>query len=198
MFFRNSSRNLDRRIGRSRSESVSERQHPLGRASPLGPRLENATYELAISSGGTSGFNSIFMDELVLLRFKPEVTQEHKDAFIREVKTLKNLPGVKDGRFIVGGPSLSDPIKWSMGFEFALISHHENLAALREYQAHKEHHRVTSTYLFPFDEDLCIFDFEVDPEDEYMCAFYPLPVLAGNITGNEALTDEKGEGVNGT
>lgn len=29
--------------------------------------------------------------------------------------------------------------------------------------------RVTSTYLFPFKEDLCRYDFEVDPEDEYMC-----------------------------
>lgn len=31
--------------------------------------------------------------------------------------------------------------------------------------------RVTSTYLFPFKEDLCRFDFEVDLEDEYMCNF---------------------------
>ncbi|KAH7403864.1 hypothetical protein BKA64DRAFT_670127 [Cadophora sp. MPI-SDFR-AT-0126] len=26
-----------------------------------------------------------------------------------------------------------------------------------------------STYLFPFKEDLCRFDFGVAPEDEYMC-----------------------------
>ena len=32
-------------------------------------------------------------------------------------------------------------------------------------------HRVTSTYMFPFKEDLCRFDFEVEPEDEYMCNF---------------------------
>jgi hypothetical protein len=25
--------------------------------------------------------------------------------------------------------------------------------------------------MFPFKEDLCRFDFEVDPEDEYMCNF---------------------------
>lgn len=25
--------------------------------------------------------------------------------------------------------------------------------------------------MFPYKEDLCRFDFEVDPEDEYMCVF---------------------------
>ena len=113
---------------------------------------------------------------------------------------LKNLPSVKDGRLIVGGPSLTDPVKWSKGFEFALISYHENLAAMDQYQASKEHHRyeysshcadsvpdvptnylqsVTSTYMFPFDKDFCRFDFDVDPEDEYMCAF---DSLAGKIS----------------
>lgn len=31
--------------------------------------------------------------------------------------------------------------------------------------------RVTSTYMFPYKEDLVRFDFEVDAEDEYMCQF---------------------------
>ncbi|KAL3957174.1 hypothetical protein ACCO45_007752 [Purpureocillium lilacinum] len=122
---------------------------------------------------------------LVLLKFKSDVTQEHKDTFLREVRALKNLPSVKDGRLLVGGPSLTDPIRWSKGFELALVSYHENLAALREYQASKEHHRVTSTYMFPFDEDLCSFDFEVDPADEYMCAFGPLSALAGKNSGKD-------------
>lgn len=30
---------------------------------------------------------------------------------------------------------------------------------------------VTSTYMFPYKEDLVRFDFDVDAEDEYMCAF---------------------------
>ena len=60
---------------------------------------------------------------------------------MREVKTLKNLPCVKDGHSIVGGPSLTDPVELSKGFEFALISYHENLAALKQYQASKEYHR---------------------------------------------------------
>jgi hypothetical protein len=125
---------------------------------------------------------------------------------VREVKTLKTLPSVKDGRLIVGGPSLTKPIERSKGFEFALISYHENIEALEQYEASKEHHQygpilhyvsslynlladylrsVTSTYMFPFDEDLCRFDFEVDLKDEYMCAFGPLSYLEGKIAGHK-------------
>lgn len=75
-----------------------------------------------------------------MFKFKPEVTQEHKDTFVRELKKLKNLSCVKDGRLLVGGPSVTDPIERSKGFEYALVSFHENLAALEEYQASKEHH----------------------------------------------------------
>lgn len=75
-----------------------------------------------------------------MFKFKPEVTQEHKDTFVRELKKLKNLPCVKDGRLLVGGHSVTDPIERSKGFEYALVSFHENLAALEEYQASKEHH----------------------------------------------------------
>jgi len=39
--------------------------------------------------------------------------------------------------------------------------------------------------MFPFDEDLCSFDFEVDPADEYMCAFGPLSFLAGKSSGKD-------------
>ena len=31
--------------------------------------------------------------------------------------------------------------------------------------------RVTSKLMFPYKEDLVRFDFEVAPEDEYMCEF---------------------------
>jgi hypothetical protein len=31
--------------------------------------------------------------------------------------------------------------------------------------------RVTSQFMFPYNEDLIRFDFEVVPEDEYMCEF---------------------------
>ncbi|KAH9218327.1 stress responsive A/B barrel domain protein [Leptodontidium sp. 2 PMI_412] len=122
---------------------------------------------------------------IVLGKCKPEITQEQKDTLVREIKALKTLPSVKDGRLIVGGPSLTDPAEWSKGFEFACVSYHENLAALQQYQATKEYHRITSTYVFPFSEDVCGFDFEVDPEDEYMCAFGPLSFLAAEVPGQQ-------------
>lgn len=106
---------------------------------------------------------------MVLFRFKQAVTKEHKETFVRELKKLKNLPCVKDNRLIVGGPSITNPIEKSKNFEYALVSYHEDRAALEAYQASKEHTWVTQTYLFPFKEDLCRFDFEVEPEDEYMC-----------------------------
>ncbi|BCS29977.1 Dabb family protein [Aspergillus puulaauensis] len=108
---------------------------------------------------------------IVLFKFRPGISDEQKNAFIRELKTLKNLPSVKNGRLIVGSPSVTDPIERSKGFQIALVSYHEDLAALAEYQASEEHHRVTSTYFIPYREDLVRFDFEVDAEDEYMCQF---------------------------
>ncbi|PYH31552.1 uncharacterized protein BO87DRAFT_399365 [Aspergillus neoniger CBS 115656] len=108
---------------------------------------------------------------IVLFKFHPGVTEEHKQRFVTELKKLKNLPCVKSGRLLVGGPSVTDPIDRSKGFQIALVSYHEDLAALAEYQASKEHHDVTSTYMFPYKEDLMRFDFEVDEEDEYMCGF---------------------------
>ncbi|OAA57588.1 Dimeric alpha-beta barrel [Niveomyces insectorum RCEF 264] len=121
-----------------------------------------------------------------MFKFRPEVTQEHKDTFVRELKKLKNLSCVKDGRLLVGGPSVTDPIERSKGFEYALLSFHENRAALDAYQASKEHHWVTQTYMFPFKEDLCRFDFEVANEDEYMCIFDSLAKANGIQTPSDS------------
>ncbi|KAI1128671.1 hypothetical protein F5Y10DRAFT_239989 [Nemania abortiva] len=71
-----------------------------------------------------------------------------------------------NSRLVVGGPSITDPIERSQGFQFALLSYHKDKQALAEYQASDEHHKVTSKYLWPFKEDVIRFDFEVDGEDE--------------------------------
>ncbi|KAM0113227.1 hypothetical protein ACP6JB_000983 [Aspergillus fumigatus] len=117
----------------------------------------------------------------ILFKFRPEVTQEHKDTFVRELKKLKDLDCVKGHRLVVGGPSITDPIARSKGFEIALLSFHENREALEAYQASKEHHWVTSTYMFPYKEDLIRFDFEVAPEDEYMWNFLSIDGLAQGL-----------------
>jgi hypothetical protein len=77
----------------------------------------------------------------VLFKFRPGVSAAHKSRFVSELKTLKTLPCVQDGQLIVGGPSITDPIERSKGFEFALLSYHRDREALEEYQASKEHHR---------------------------------------------------------
>ncbi|CAD0094398.1 unnamed protein product, partial [Aureobasidium mustum] len=106
-----------------------------------------------------------------LFKFRAEVTDEHKQKFVTELKKLKSLPCVKEQRLVVGGASITDPIERSKGFEFALLSFHEDRAALEEYQKSDEHH---STYMFPYKEDLMRYDFEVDEADEHLLGFLPL------------------------
>ncbi|KAJ5450417.1 uncharacterized protein N7458_006866, partial [Penicillium daleae] len=108
---------------------------------------------------------------IVLFKFRPETETSVRDKFITELKTLKNLPCVKSHRLVVGGPSITDPASKSKGFQYALVSYHEDRAALDAYQASSEHERVTHTYFIPYREDLVRFDFEVENEDEGLLGF---------------------------
>ncbi|PWI68141.1 hypothetical protein PCL_02542 [Purpureocillium lilacinum] len=107
----------------------------------------------------------------VLFKFRPDVSESQKAAFVRELKTLRHLPCVLNQRLIVGGPSITDPIERSKGYHFALLSFHRDRAALEEYQASDEHHR----------EDVTRFDFEVDAEDEPMCEWLATSVLKSGM-----------------
>ncbi|GAW11634.1 hypothetical protein ANO14919_009810 [Xylariales sp. No.14919] len=99
---------------------------------------------------------------IVLFKFRADVSDSHKEEFVTELRKLKHLPCVMSSRLVVGGPSITDPIERSQGFQYALLSYHKDGQALAEYQASDEHHRVTSKYLWPFKEDVIRFDFEVD------------------------------------
>lgn len=77
----------------------------------------------------------------VLFKFRQDVSAEHKSTFVKELKTLRNLPCVKDRKLWVGSPSVTSPIEKSQGFEIALVSFHRDLEALGEYQASTEHER---------------------------------------------------------
>lgn len=77
---------------------------------------------------------------LVLFKFRPEVPNEHRQLFQSKLKELRSLPCVKESRLIVGGQSITDPPERSKGFQHALLSFHEDEAALKEYQASKAHH----------------------------------------------------------
>lgn len=64
-----------------------------------------------------------------------------KQEFLSQIKTLKSLPCVKSQRLVVGGPSITTPVEKSKGFQYALVSYHEDRTALAEYQASSEHER---------------------------------------------------------
>ncbi|KAJ5872721.1 uncharacterized protein N7529_005074 [Penicillium soppii] len=108
---------------------------------------------------------------IVLFKFRADVGDKVRQEFLAQIKTLKNLPCVKSQRLVVGGPSITVPIEKSKGFQYALVSYHEDRAALAEYQASSEHERVTSTYFIPYKEDLVRFDFETDHADEGLLGF---------------------------
>lgn len=75
----------------------------------------------------------------VFFKFRAGTPLSQKETFVRGLKALKTLPSVKGGRLLVGGPSVTTPIDKSQGYEYALLSYHEDTAALHEYQVSKEH-----------------------------------------------------------
>ncbi|KAI1334247.1 stress responsive A/B barrel domain protein [Xylariaceae sp. FL0016] len=113
---------------------------------------------------------------IVLFKFKDCISESHRQTFVTELRRLKELPCVLNSQLVVGGPSITDPIEKSQGFQYALVSYHRDSGALAEYQASDEHHRVTSTYLWPFKEDVIRFDFEVGEGNEKM--MLPIPGLS--------------------
>ncbi|KAI1119285.1 stress responsive A/B barrel domain protein [Nemania sp. NC0429] len=119
---------------------------------------------------------------IVLFKFRADVSQDHKEEFVTELRKLKDLPSVLNSRLVVGGPSVADPIERSQGFQYALLSYHRDMRALEEYQASDEHHKVTNKYLWPFKEDVIRFDFEIDGDDE--SALLPIQNLVNS--GSEA------------
>ncbi|ETN42545.1 uncharacterized protein HMPREF1541_01702 [Cyphellophora europaea CBS 101466] len=99
---------------------------------------------------------------IVLFKFRRDTSEAILKTFVTELKKLKALPCVQDQKLEVGGPSITTPAARSQGFQYCLLSYHKDRAALDAYQASAEHHRVTSQYMWPFNEDLVRFDFETD------------------------------------
>lgn len=84
---------------------------------------------------------TVLIVEAVLFKFKPAVTAVQRAEFVKNAKSLKSLSCVKDGRLIVGGPSITNPISKTQGYDCALVSYHEDLEAVEEYHVTKEHER---------------------------------------------------------
>ena len=84
----------------------------------------------------------LFADrDKVLFKFHQDTAQTILDTFARELRKLKHLSCVKDQRLVLGGPSITTPASRSKGFQYCLLSYHQDRAALEEYQASPEHHR---------------------------------------------------------
>ncbi|TWU75749.1 hypothetical protein ED733_001705 [Metarhizium rileyi] len=119
----------------------------------------------------------------VLFKFKPDGSSEHKE--IRpgaqrspgsaerseptaccgrpfSDRSYRAQPGLPSG---VG--ELSPGSRGPSGVRFVQTSERGNeQKELPRYQASEEHNRITSTYLWPFKEEVTRFDFETDAGDE--------------------------------
>ncbi|KAE8350012.1 hypothetical protein BDV28DRAFT_139960 [Aspergillus coremiiformis] len=111
---------------------------------------------------------------IVLIKFRPGVAQEHKDTVIQELNKMKEMDCVKHHRLVVG-TSITVPVERSKGFEIALVSFHENAIELDKYRNSEEHLRITTTHIYPHQEESIRFDFEVAPEEEHLWTFLPIP-----------------------
>ncbi|KAH7397705.1 hypothetical protein BKA64DRAFT_753329 [Cadophora sp. MPI-SDFR-AT-0126] len=129
---------------------------------------------------------ALLIRNAVLFKFKPTVTAGQRAEFVKLAKSLKSLSCVKDGRLIVGGPSITDPVSKSKGYDCALVSYHEDLEALREYHVTEEHEKLKTSYVLPLAESLIRFDFEVDQEDEGLVGV--LPLLGSLGAGNHSIS----------
>ncbi len=105
---------------------------------------------------------------VVMFRFKTEVDQETRATVIAAAKEMKHLDSVMGHKLLVGSPSVTNPLTMSQGYDFALVSYHNDLEALTAYQKSPRHQHLVSSYLKPNLDDLVRFDFEVDKEDEHM------------------------------
>jgi hypothetical protein len=75
----------------------------------------------------------------VLLKFKPDVSQEHRDTFVREMKAVRQWPHVKCA--FLGEQALTGTASFSKDYEYGFVSFHEDQAALERYRALGEHER---------------------------------------------------------
>ena len=92
----------------------------------------------------------------VLFKFKPQTTDEAKEAVIRELEALTaEIPEIHSLRV---GKNFSDRGK---GFELMLISTFNTLEDLQVYGKHPKHLHVIGTYIKPHLEDIIVGDAEV-------------------------------------
>lgn len=96
------------------------------------------------------------IEHLVLVNFKPEVTDAQKADIRTQLLTLKDeIPGILD---INTGANFSDR---SQGYDTALRVRFESKAALEAYGPHPKHQEIVQTMISAGVESMVIADFEI-------------------------------------
>ncbi len=95
---------------------------------------------------------------MVLLKFKPSISEDKIDVLFSQIAELKNLiPGIE---YYADGP-YSSPEGMNEGYTHGFLMTFENVKTRDEYLPHPEHERVKSAIL-PCVDGACGFDFETD------------------------------------
>lgn len=97
------------------------------------------------------------IQHMVLLKFKPETTEEKIADLFSQLSELKELiPGI---RSFAGGPYSSDE-GLNKGFTHGFSMEFDSANARDAYLPHPEHERVKSA-IMPCIDDVIAFDFEL-------------------------------------
>ena len=95
------------------------------------------------------------VEHLVILKFKPEATQQQIDEFIENAQGLRDrIDGVVD--LSVG----TNFTARSKGYTHGVCVRFRNQAALEQYLPHPDHVEVVEKYIKPILEDIVVLDYE--------------------------------------
>lgn len=96
------------------------------------------------------------IQHMVLLKFKPEVSEEQIEELFQDIGALKQrLPGITH----YGGGPYSSPEGFNKGFTHGFLMTFESAAARDAYLPHPEHEAVKDAIL-PLVDDAIAFDFD--------------------------------------
>src|SRR5262245_31730757 len=96
------------------------------------------------------------IQHMVLLRFKPDISEQQIDRLFRQVDDLKNVvPGM---RYFAGGKYAS-PEGLSQGYSHGFLVTFDDAAARNAYLAHPDHDQVKDA-IIPCVDAVVAFDFE--------------------------------------
>lgn len=97
------------------------------------------------------------VEHVVLIKAKPEATEEQKTRLIAELGALKDkVPGITG---LSVGRNFSER---SQGFEIGLVVRFVDRASLDAYGPHPAHQEVVQQFLAPVKQDVIVVDYEIE------------------------------------